>query len=1184
MRLKRLELKGFKSFAKETVLHFNEDITGVVGPNGAGKSNVVDALRWVLGEQKTTELRLDRMGDVIFNGTKDRRASSLSKVSVTFDNDKGLINSEYAELTLSRILYRSGESEYRINDVPCRLKDINAILMDTGIGSNSYAIIALGMVDDILSDKDRARRKMFEQAAGISKFKMRKKETLQKLDNATNDLDRVEDLLHEIQGNLKRLKKEAKRAEKYLKYKEDYKQLSIDFAKLKSRKWRDEYRKLKIQAESEQAKYESLSSKVQKLQSQIEEQKRLNLENETHVHSNQKLLTQLLNDIRSRENEREICKQRITYNQKSIRQLQEQLERNDERLVSLREAKKKLSDKIQVEAQLTSSLKEELAELKRQKDEIDTHYKDARTVRNQHFEQQQKWERELVDKEKEQAILQSQLQELERRILQLAQDKEERKQELELSRKEADRTRKEMEELETAFSQLKSSENERKAQVQKIQSEIEELQEQLHKVYRELDATRHDHDLTKSLVDNLEGFPESARFLKKSNKWNGNAPLFSDIIYCNEEVRVALENYLEPYLSYFIVENSQSAIQAIELLKASQKGKAHFFINSSQQNAQSYEAVPNASPALEKIEVDDVYYDLISSLLHNVYFIEDGTDPQHIVDRFPDIVLLSKDGSIVWRKSMITGGSTGLFEGKRIGRKKNLENLQKKLKKLTVTQHDLEKELSAKKSRLANIESADKSVEIDALESRIREKQTLAQKAELKAESLQEKDASSTQELKDLSEKQENNQAKLAKIKTSIQELSAQLAKVKQEAQEADLGFNQAAEKSSKISERFNEKQIETLRQENKYEQFQNELKYQDRQLDEILKQKEEKQKERQEASQELEKDQLKIIELEKELKEFYQVKKEKEEQLTEVEQVYFRARNQIAELEKEVGQLQQQQQKQQQFISQIKDTYNEVKLKLHGISERLNVEFNLSIEDVMDEEPSKEWTLEELEADLEKVRSRLSNFGEVNPMAVEAYHEMKERHDLINEQKNDILDAKIQLQKTIEEIETTATKRFLDAFGTIREHFIDVFRTLFTEDDTADLILEDPDDPLESGIEIIAKPKGKRPKSLSQLSGGEKTLTATALLFALYLLKPAPFCVFDEVDAPLDDANIAKFNKIVKRFSKDSQFIIVTHNKSTMAAVDVIYGVYMNEPGVSSVSPVDFRSLEHEGLLETVG
>jgi chromosome segregation protein len=274
-----------------------------------------------------------------------------------------------------------------------------------------------------------------------------------------------------------------------------------------------------------------------------------------------------------------------------------------------------------------------------------------------------------------------------------------------------------------------------------------------------------------------------------------------------------------------------------------------------------------------------------------------------------------------------------------------------------------------------------------------------------------------------------------------------------------------------------------------------------------------------------------------------------------------------------------------QSLVNRLKDKFNDIKLQLTSISERLQVEFNIGVNDIINQEPDDQYNRAQLEEDVSKMKRQLDTFGEINPMAVEAYNEMKERHDTIAVQRDDILSAKDSLLETIREIEETATVQFKTSFDQIRTNFIEIFRTLFTEDDSCDLTLENPENPLESPINIIAKPKGKRPQSISQLSGGEKTLTATALLFALYLLKPAPFCIFDEVDAPLDDANIEKFNRIIKKFSSDSQFIIVTHNKATMAAVDVIYGVYMPEQGVSAVTPVDFRSLDDKrGYVNAVG
>ncbi|MBK8082062.1 MAG: AAA family ATPase [Saprospiraceae bacterium] len=294
-------------------------------------------------------------------------------------------------------------------------------------------------------------------------------------------------------------------------------------------------------------------------------------------------------------------------------------------------------------------------------------------------------------------------------------------------------------------------------------------------------------------------------------------------------------------------------------------------------------------------------------------------------------------------------------------------------------------------------------------------------------------------------------------------------------------------------------------------------------------------------------------------------------------EQNYFQAKNAITELEENIRKIHREQQQLQNQIQNLKDEFTELKFKINGVGERLKIEFNIPVNDIINQEVDKEFDNQSLQEELEKLKIKISQYGDVNPLALEAYNEMSERFQKIQIQKQDIVSAKESLMETIAEIETTATRQFHEAFNQVRENFILVFRELFTEDDTCDLILENPSSPLESEIEIIAKPKGKKPKSISQLSGGEKTLTATALLFALYLLKPAPFCIFDEVDAPLDDANIQKFNRIIQKFSRQSQFIIVTHNKSTMVEVDTLYGVYMQAQGISEVSAVDFKKLKHE-------
>jgi chromosome segregation protein len=400
----------------------------------------------------------------------------------------------------------------------------------------------------------------------------------------------------------------------------------------------------------------------------------------------------------------------------------------------------------------------------------------------------------------------------------------------------------------------------------------------------------------------------------------------------------------------------------------------------------------------------------------------------------------------------------------------------------------------------------------------------------------------------------------------------------------ADGSFRDVAEQLSHASAQYNQKNIEFIRQQNKVNTLRQELTFRENRRNDLRQSMANAQSSLAKNTDELSLIESEILRFAQELTESYKEKKEKEAALSGVEQAYFKARNEIHELENKQRENFRKQQDLQVLVNRLKEKFNDVKFEITAIGERLRAEFGIGVNEVINQDPNPAFQTETLERDVNNLKRRLDNYGEINPMAIEAYNEIKERHDTIAGQRDDILAAKENLVQTMKEIEETATARFLESFAQVRENFITVFRTLFTEEDTADLLLTNPDNPLDSDINIIAKPKGKRPQTIAQLSGGEKTLTATALLFALYLLKPAPFCIFDEVDAPLDDANIEKFNRIIRQFSAQSQFIVVTHNKATMAAVDTIYGVYMPEQGVSAVTPVDFRKLNHEALVFEAG
>ncbi|MFZ1702748.1 MAG: chromosome segregation protein SMC [Saprospiraceae bacterium] len=1177
MRLKSLQIKGFKSFANDTMLHFNDDVIGIVGPNGSGKSNIVDAIRWVLGEQKSKELRLESMVDVIFNGTKSKKEAASAMVALTFENTKNILPSEYQFITVSRTLYRSGESEYRLNNVVCRLKDITSLFIDTGIGSNSYAIIALGMVDDILENKENARRRMFEQAAGISKYKMRKRETLQKLKNTEEDLNRIEDLLFEIEGNVKILEKQAKRAQKFNDLKEQYKELSIKHAVHAIQASKERYKEVAEILRQKQDEYRENDTKEIGLQALLEKEKKLHLDKEVTLNERQKSLNDLVSKIRAVENEKVLLNQKAGFKIQSKETLTKTIKESDQEIALLQTETLKLKQRIEDEMGANLILKNVLESSKTFHIGLKEKYL---LVKNDFDEKQkliQSLEKEQYEVERDLAILKNKSDNHENEILRTQEDivlKQKQNEEIKLSFEELSTI---LNEKNSTVKKLESSENERTNQIEILEKKAESQREKLSNFNRNLDSKQNEYDLLKSMVESFEGYPESIKFLHET--WQKDPIILGDILDVEEEYKAAIESYLEPYLNYFVVSTIDEAYQAIQLLGKAQRGKANFFMNSQFVKIKSNDKAPaSLTPAGNFVKIDPKYKNLLDFLLNDCYVFDgEPRDIQLLSLRNDDWVILSKHGHFTQTKFTISGGSIGLFEGKKIGRKRNLEQLAKTIQSLQKDKTSLEVEVEKVNDQISLLKQNHAKNTLQVMTEEINQLNQQIVKAQVQLDAFNKYNEEAIQKIKEfvasikLIDQQIEEKKRVIIEKTKAKELLNSSENIE------DSEVNKLSEELAKASEKFNQDNIQLIRHQNLLENLQKDWEYKKSRTEEFAKK--------------LENDRYRFMAEEREsidiadnlaqldgsLVIMYEEKKKFSDSLTSFEQTYFQTKNGITDLEDSLRILQKEQQQHQQQIQNLKDEFTELKFKINGIGERLKIEFNIPINDIINLEADPSINIEELQENMEKLKARISQFGDVNPLALEAYNEMNDRYESIQKQRNDIVAAKASLMETIVEIENTATLQFQEAFDQIRNNFISVFRELFTDDDTCDLVLENPGQPLESEIEIIAKPKGKKPKSISQLSGGEKTLTATALLFALYLLKPAPFCIFDEVDAPLDDANIQKFNRIVQKFSTESQFIIVTHNKSTMVEVNILYGVYMQEPGISEVSAVDFKNIRRE-------
>jgi len=624
------------------------------------------------------------------------------------------------------------------------------------------------------------------------------------------------------------------------------------------------------------------------------------------------------------------------------------------------------------------------------------------------------------------------------------------------------------------------------------------------------------------------------------------------------------------------------------LLDENKKGKANFFLLDKIQNhefptgrhrladddlaGQHVEGhrPQGMIPALSVIDVEEKYKRLAEYLLGNVFI----ADNEEALAESNGFVLIEKNGKYVKGKYSLTGGSIGLFEGKRIGRVKNLEKLQDEISSQNYVVERLKEEIQARHNEVIAFNEDLRESAISDTEFEIQQLTNQVFSLHNKLENLHALQNQGQHRIDELAVQLQQTQGSVEGVRLELLHLNEELQLNTGRLRDAEDAFKIEENNYNEATGQYNEFNLNVAKQQSKISALKQELEFKSNQLKDLQIQIESNTAALADTTENISNSQQLLKEIEDLLIILLKSKEEEERKLNDADQDYYNFRNQLNEKESELRHKIKDREQVEHLLGEIKDKLNDLKLQLAGTRERLNVEFRIQLEDILDEPRTGDISTEELQEKADRMKKRLENLGEVNPTAIEAFQEMKKRYEFILEQKNDLVTAKDSLLQTIQEVEATANLKFLETFNLVRDNFQRVFKTLFTDDDQCDLILENPENLAESGIDVIAKPKGKRPTSLTQLSGGERTLTATALLFAIYLIKPAPFCILDEVDAPLDDANVGKFTNMIRQFSENSQFIIVTHNKMTMSSVDVIYGVTMQEPGVSKLVSVDFRSL----------
>ena len=913
-----------------------------------------------------------------------------------------------------------------------------------------------------------------------------------------------------------------------------------------------------------------LETSIAREEAALEQEKLGFIEKEKELQSMQHAFNETLDKVRTSENEKNLTAQHLLHLKEREKVLHDFLQKAGGQLSGLNESIQFTAKQIKEEETKLDEFGGTLVGLKTAVEDTRKVFDEQRNNIDEFRRQHQSLQRNQFNAEKKVAVADTSIQNLHRAILQIQEEKKQRQEQLHQLEIDNKSKESELEGKKTGLVRLHEHHEYTREQILQTQHVLEGLRLELAAENRKHDSWKNEHDLLKSLIDSMEGYPESMKFLHNNQNWNHTAPLLSDIIYVNETYRAAVENVLEPYLNYYVVNNLEEGLQAIHLLDEQKKGKANFFLLNKFTDFEAHPQPDGTMPALDVVECDPKYANLARHLLGNVFIAEN----EEALRNSNGAVVLEKTGKYVKGRNFITGGSVGLFEGKKIGRAKNLEKLTESIIAQEAVVIGLKATIQSRHQEVIAYNEQLKENAIRKTQEEINLLTNLVFSLQNKMENLQHTETINSKRQAELQQQLQKDQeaisstrVELEHFNTAMKGLTDKILLAEQDYGAAELGYNDA-------TVAFNECNLLFTKQQSKVVSLNQEFEFKNKQLSDLTVQIENSDTQLKETSASMAETAGVLAGLEQMVLHLLHSKEAEEKKLNEADQAYYNLRNLLAEKESELRLKQRSKEGIDTILNEIKDRLTDLKLQLAGMKERLSVEFRIDLDSIIDEPRTTDIPLVDLKDRNERMRKRLENIGEINPTAIEAYTEMKKRYEFILEQKNDLVTAKDSLMQTIQEVEAKANLQFLDTFNKVRENFQKVFQALFTEDDTADMILTEPDNLADTAIDIVAKPKGKRPSSIGQLSGGEKTLTATALLFAIYLIKPAPFCILDEVDAPLDDVNIGKFTQMIKKFSENSQFIIVTHNKMTMSAVDVIYGVTMQEAGVSKLVPVDFRSL----------
>ena len=1170
MQIKRLEIVGFKSFVDRVTLDFSEGISAVVGPNGCGKSNLLDAIRWVMGEQSAKKLRGRSMEDVIFGGSEARKPVGMAEVSMVFSNELGLgppTIRDYPEIMVTRRLYRNGDSEYRLNKTPCRLLDITELFMDTGVGARAYSIIEQGKIGMILNAKPEDRRFLIEEAAGISKFKSRKQAALRKIDATRQNLLRLRDIISEVRRQLNALKRQSRKAEQYRDYREEFKSIEVGLAA-------ERHRELGAQQMAEESvlsersrRRDALDIRLQKEELEFEKLRLVQAEAEKELAQKQEQFFHLTASIQKVES-------RIDFDQKAMHNLQRQQERLSSELESLG---RQLVETEQEETTLRSSESSFEADLVRETDRLaaaEATLESLTAADEAAFKALEEDRQALFALSGELSRLDNRREAVQRRQLDLTEKQSRNGQEQKTIEEQRGQLQERIVDQEKALDawrqgrlDLQQDLASAQKQIQRVRQQMEEGEMLLLQRQETLSRRRSRLESLRDLENNLEGYQEGVQTLLADVDWRGCCDgLVADLLEVPAGYEVALEAVLGDQLQALLPNCSEDVWPALELLR-SKGGRSAFLLPTVDSAPGAALAVAGGTPLDTLVSPKAGAEQAVAALLEGLFLVEE-LGPYMQVPLPKGVTLVTADGDCLSHRGLLQGGANSALNAGLLHKRREMKELATEVESLDQELSELYRQRQQQKDLLAEAEGAlqELASSLHAQELRLADGEKDLSRLLEDARRIKERAELLTFEEEQLVEEADSLQQELVAADSGRSEGIERKAELERSlaSHQEDLQVRRQALSSARDEVTALKVALAGLRERDEGNR---------RSLQRLGKLREETQRrllglqqQQQEAVQELEQLQQAVerhrIEMDVLLR-----RRDEESKLQDVAKDRFEEDAQgLRERETELKDLRRQQATLQDELARSQVTLREIELEAEHLCQTILDRYRVDLsQDQVEALP-----LDEAQAQrrLSVLQRLLDEMGEVNLMAIEEFRDLEERWTFLTEQEQDLQTSMEGLQSAITKINRTTRKRFRETFEQVNERFQQVFPRLFLGGQ-AQLKLTDEQDLLETGIDIVVQPPGKKLQSVNLLSGGEKALTAVALIFAIFLIKPSPFCILDEVDAPLDDANISRFNEMVQEMSGKSQFIIITHNKRTMAVANTLYGVTMEKPGVSKLVSV---------------